>query len=675
SSLTKASDCRDDTKILMQPYANWEDYLTPIPMSIALLGELVFISSNVDFSIRQGSPEGGFKHVKYPDSFRACLMQVCNAGWRAFNEAHKNMDQIRLHTSNIPSYIKTAEKVLSLPDDAAIEAILPLQLEEIDDIANKCLKLSESTEVKFTDALELIQELLESCTSAKETYGKELEEVRKKIEEAKLREKAAREANRWATEAFKNMSKQLDEAHKSFTKSMASMPSGWEVIGMNFVEGLTNTITTVLSGVTSIVCGNPFAFMGSPFAAVAGFALGPKNNPVAASNIFSKSSQILSLVQGFSSFIDKDQIKWSEVTDQHSGAPQNNWLNSILKNVQMSISTENECEPKRQALEICTNALNISSELGSHAPGAEPGDAKTKELVQAMKGLTEAAQVFDTRSKAATNTSAFNIKPPQLFKAQSVSSGSSSKGHIVADNARFRIEQSRAQLDKVRELYEKSVETLEKNQQELTEILVTMRNCEVKEIDLTTTLKFLAQGLEAMGRVKEQWQKLVRFFQMVCNIVKTCLTSSLKDFVNTGQGESETKIKYSSKMFLRDVIYNQAFHLSIVASLLHMISSTYTQVSSQYLMDSISTLSRLMSLDPSKPEFLSERKRMNDACDNAQKVIKQLVQKNKLDFDEKTRARFKKIETDLKAVLPPAPEEDTKQLQEIVASEFKDTAK
>ncbi|MGH0164601.1 UNVERIFIED_CONTAM: hypothetical protein FKN15_070074 [Acipenser sinensis] len=41
---------------------------------------------------------------------------------------------------------------------------------------------------------------------------------------------------------------------------------------------------------------------------------------------------------------------------------------------------------------------------------------------------------------------------------------------------------------------------LEKNNKELTEILVTMRSCEIKEIDFQTTLKMLVKGLDAMGR-------------------------------------------------------------------------------------------------------------------------------------------------------------------------------
>lgn len=100
-SLTTAEDMRNQTKLIMQPYANWEEYLTPAPLSIAIMGGLVFISSSTDFSININAPKNGYEFIKYHDSFRACLLQVCNSGWWAFNEAHKSMDQIRLHKFQI----------------------------------------------------------------------------------------------------------------------------------------------------------------------------------------------------------------------------------------------------------------------------------------------------------------------------------------------------------------------------------------------------------------------------------------------------------------------------------------------------------------------------------------------------------------------------------------------
>ncbi|XP_047672445.1 uncharacterized protein LOC125145228 [Tachysurus fulvidraco] len=238
----------------------------------------------------------------------------------------------------------------------------------------------------------------------------------------------------------------------------------------------------------------------------------------------------------------------------------------------------------------------------------------------------------------------------------------------ASDNARFRIEQSHAQLDKTRETYEKSVENMEKNQKELTDILITMRKCEIKEIDFNTAIQMLVKGMDAMGRVKEQWEKMVRFFQMVSNIVKISLTKTLKDFVSTS--EKTQTLSYNAKLFSKDLLYNQAFQATNIANLVNMISTTYTEVSTKHIMDRVSSLGKLMARDKEKPEFQFGVEQLRNSCDGAQKAIIVLVLKNKKEFEEKSLARLEKVAKELLAILPAAAPEEIKRIQAAVKSVF-----
>jgi len=83
------SDKNEMAVLMMSPSVNWAEFLTPAPMTIALLGQLMIIAGEKDFSLENQRPEKGFQHIAHPESFRACLVQVSNTGWRAFNEAHK----------------------------------------------------------------------------------------------------------------------------------------------------------------------------------------------------------------------------------------------------------------------------------------------------------------------------------------------------------------------------------------------------------------------------------------------------------------------------------------------------------------------------------------------------------------------------------------------------------
>ncbi|KAK3524989.1 hypothetical protein QTP86_012198 [Hemibagrus guttatus] len=663
-SLTTAEEMRNQTKLVMQPYANWEQYLTPAPLSIAILGELVFISSKTDFSINKNPPKGGYKFIRYPESFRACLMQVCNSGWWAFNEAHKNMDQIRLHTMAVPDYMKTAVKILFQGNDEVIEAHLPDQLENIRVIADDCLELATSTEKWFEDVINIIQELLEACVNAEHFYGEELSAIKKTLEEAKLRKLTSEEAAKRSEKAVKTIEGEMTKAHENYNKAMDSLPSGWEMIGMDLASGITEGFTSLINGVTSM--GSEKLTQKSPKRTR---SKGQESdaNCFDEINIYSKSSEILRYSEKIQEFVKENTINWKDLYDQKHKITKTKFQADQFNRIRESLNKIPDCKAKEEALSLCSKGIEICEELAKYAPEEKCDEAKTTELIEMIRKLNESARSFDSKSKAVTKSPALTPKPPMMEKEESKSGKVSEK---ASENARFRIEQSRAQLDKTREIYEKSVENMEKNQKELTEILITMRNCEVKEIDFNTTIEMLVKGMDVMGRVKEQWEKMVRFFQMVSNIVKVSLTRTLKDFLSTS--EKTQKLSYNAKIFSKDLLYNQAFQASNIASLVHMISTTYTEVSSKHIMDRISSLGKLMAMDKEKPEFQSEVEQLRNSCDGAQQAILALVLKNKKEFEEKSSARLEKIDKELFAILPAAAPEEMKSIKSSVKSGFAD---
>ncbi|KAK3524719.1 hypothetical protein QTP86_001218 [Hemibagrus guttatus] len=656
--LTTAEEMRNQTKLVMQPYANWEQYLTPAPLSIAILGELVFISSKTDFSINKNPPKDGYKFIRYPESFRACLMQVCNSGWWAFNEAHKNMDQIRLHTMAVPDYMKTAVKILFQGNDEVVEGHLPDQLENIRVVADDCLELATSTEKRFEDVINIIQELLEACVNAEHFYGEELDAIKKTLEEAKLRKQSSEEAAKRSEKAVKAIEGEMTKAHENYNKAMDSLPSGWEMIGMDFVEGITEGFTTLIHGLTTM--GAEQLTQKSPNGTQ---SKGQESDADCFDeiNIYSKSAEILRCTEKIHEFVKDNTISWKDLYDQKHKITKTNFQADHFNRIRESLNKIPDCKAKEEALNLCNKGIEICEELAKYAPVEKCDEAKTIELIELIRKLNESARSFDSKSKAVTKSPALTPKPPMMEKEESKSGKVSER---ASENARFRIEQSRAQLDKTREMYEKSVENMEKNQKELTEILITMRNCEVKEIDFKTTIEMLVKGMDAMGRVKEQWEKMVHFFQMVSNIVKIQLTRTLKDFVSTS--EKTQKCSYNAKLFSKDLLYSQAFQASNIASLVNMISTTYTEVSTKHIMDHVSSLGKLMAMDKEKPEFQSEVEQLRNSCDDAQKAILTLVLKNKKEFEEKSRARQEKIDKELLAILPAAAPEEMKSIETAV---------
>ena len=665
-SLTTASKLREDTQMIMQPYANWEEHLTPAPLSITVLGELIFISSKDDFSINQNPPKNGFQFIKYPNSFRACLMQVCNAGWYAFNEAHTSMDQIRLHTANVPQYVRTATEVILKNDERLFQAVLPDTLANIDNIASECLRLSSCTKDRFEMVISLVHEILEASTSAKEVYTEDLKNVTQKMEENEVRKESKMETDKRTKEDLQNFKTKLDAAEKLFDKAMKSMPSGWDMIGMNLVEGLAESLTTLVSGVTNLVTFNFDKMVGKE-----GKGQGSAQKPgtekekmdlyFAVKDVYEQAGTIQKLAEQLKGLTAESKIDWVGLYDQKDKKAKSDYTKGMLEEVKNIITSFKGSDAKTTALEICGKGISICTEMASIAPEGECEASKEQQLIEEIAKLHEQAQTFNAKGKQVTKTTPFSLTPPGLSQAQS--KGKKSAASFAAENARVQIEETRKALDTARQMYSTAVERFEKNKEELTEILVTLKNCDVKKIDFKTTLEILAQGLTALGKVKEQWEKMVRFFQIVSTIIKASMNTAMKSFTGTAKQASE----YSSSAFLKDMVYSQAFQVSNVASLVNMISSTYTEVSEKYIMDRVSSLGRLMALDQNSPEFDVERKQLQDGCVEAQRGILALVQKNKTDFNLKTEERMVHLD-ELRALLPPPTKEEEEKVKRIVNS-------
>ncbi|XP_031436659.1 uncharacterized protein LOC105899570 [Clupea harengus] len=673
-SFPSAAEMRDTTQMLMQPNANWEEYLTPAPLSIAIMGELVFISSGTDFSINKNPPPTGFKYIKYPESFRACLMQICNSGWHAFNEAHKNMDQIRMHTATVPDYMKVAVEILFEGNDEVIETLLPNQLEAINTIADECKILAEGVENKYSIVINLIQELLEACVNAEHFHGEELEKVKMKLKENEMREKTAKELDERSKKAMENMSKQLEDAQDEYKKSMDSLPSWWEMIGTDLAGGITESMTGIVNGVTALITA-PVRTTCSAVEKVSAtyHSIKPQDEDVDMVSqmiICSKSGEILSIIDSLKQYVNDSKIDWRNLYDQNNKCTKTTWTESQFQRISEDLKKMPQVKLKKRALSLCNMGIAICRDLATYQPDQMWDEKETKQLIKKLQELNVEAHAFDCEIKATSGSPALNPKPPMMFKAENNSSGRQSASQSACENARFRIEQSREKLEQSQDSYAKCVENMEKNRKELTDVLVEMQNCQIKEVDFKTKIDMLVKGLDAMSRVKEQWEKMIRFFQMLSTLVKTSFSKTLHNFVTTA--DDTKKLSYNSKLFAKDLLYKQAFQASNIASLVHMISGTYTDVSNKYLMDRVSSLGKLMAMDKSKPEFLQERLNLQESCQAAQEGILQLVMKNKKEFESKTDARMAKIEGELIAILPAAPPQETERIMEIVQAGFKE---
>ncbi|GCC18134.1 hypothetical protein chiPu_0022061 [Chiloscyllium punctatum] len=668
---SKVEEVKRDNLLMMQPYANWEEFLMPAPMSIAILGELIIISSTTDFPVNKHSPDRQYQHIKYPESFRACLMQVSNQGWKCFNLAHKNMDQIRLHSQSVPTHLKSAVKTLMQGEQQSLERLLPLQLGSIKAVADDCLGLAQEVERSFSSITDLIHELLEACTGAKGMYEEESKVVRRSLEDANLRKTTAEKEKRQADEYFTRMNKQVEEAHDAYKRAVESAPSEWGVVGMFAVENSINLVSNLVSGFMSMVTADPVSLSTTVVETLAnvGNVIADKVrnkgqaeacsqqaevDPVAASNVLSKSSELLIATVKLQDLLSADaKLSLDKLLDQMTGSV--NISRRMFQQIKTEINLEEDCNPKEAALTLCRKGIAICQKLEEVGQCENPTEEQMEKVAGRIGELYGKVVKFSAGCVAQNPTVLPQTAPNLSRAAGEQQPEDQSMVHTVVTQARIKIENAKAHLDSTRAEYERSFEAMKQSNKELDEILVMMRKCQVTKVDFDVTLKMLTQGLDALGRVREQWTKMIRFFEMVSNLIHICLTKSLRKFV-TDSEEIQAIKGYSQHQHVRDLIYVQAFQATNISHLVNMIARTYVEISSKYLMDRVTSLGRLITLDPEDAEFQSERQLLQRGCAEARQMIMERVLSNKEQFEVQIQQRIEAIDSGLKAVLPPPSE-------------------
>ncbi|XP_067844628.1 uncharacterized protein [Heptranchias perlo] len=657
--LSEAKEVKSHLDLIMKPYANWEEFLTPGPISIAILGELIFISAAEAFQVKLSTAGKTFRFLRHPGSFHACLMQVTDQGWKAFNKAHKNMDQIRLYSLVVPKHLAKSVDLLGR-EPKLVKAMLPGPLKSIKKAAEECQQLAASVEEEFTLLIDVVQELLESCASSKTDHHASLDQVRQILAEAKLRKEAVEKVKKRAEAQFTEMSIKMQETHAVYQKAVKMIPSKKNLAGLYLGEYLLDLANKLTSELLTSGSGEALGLVVELGKIAADYltekvqhkkSSGSPDTDGSSGNSTSVFLKAIEMV--VASWLLQDLISDSGTIDPSklAGAnPQN--TNSadcklMFQRILCKIEQEEDCSAKKAALELCKEGVLTCERLEEITEYGKPDEARLESLATDIRELNVKVLKYFPGIIRSTKAPAFAPQLPNLSRDADVEKVEESLSRIVLDQACFKVEQAKCQLDTARQQYQQMYETKDKATKDLDEVLITMMKCQVKEIDYDSTLKLLVTGLDAMSRVKEQWAKMSNFFQMMSNLIKVSLSDTLTQFTSIS-GEDEEFSAYHQDTFVKSMIYTEAFQACNIANLCHMISATYVEISQKYLRDQVSSLETYINLSPSDPLFNVKRCKLQEGYTVTKEAINELVKKNKQEFDMQIQQRIDNIDSTLK---------------------------
>ena len=247
----------------------------------------------------------------------------------------------------------------------------------------------------------------------------------------------------------------------------------------------------------------------------------------------------------------------------------------------------------------------------------------------------------------------------------------------MAENARFKIAETRGRLETEENRYDQICKELGQRNEELSTKLQYLAKLSLEKIaNFDQIRETLIQGLKALASVREQWQKLVEFFQFITNIIKVCQKESLASFVEYAKVGKKRVLAngYADTDFMRDLIYEQVSQANTTSYLVWSISNVYVEISRKHLMSPLASLGHLIALDPEKERHTIEAKRneLMKGSKEAQEAIKKHVSETKEDFHEKVTKGIKQIETELLKALPSEDPAKIKEMSDSVKSDIKE---
>lgn len=591
------------------------------------------------------------------------------------------MDTIRLYSAKVPEQVKNVVRTLVSGSKEDVKDILPIELRKIEKNASESLELAKAVESKFENVMHLTGELLEVSSAAKGHFQNTQVELQTKREIALTKEKSVREEIERAKEEQDKLTKQVKEAKAQWEKAVDSMPSGWDLVGMQFVEGITKAFTSAAETVISAVATRGMNSSSAPSHADPNLRVDPseKQSAKRVSKLPTQALVKAELMKVFSAKLVEVLATFQDKSNGGEPAKDIKKTRLEMESLQKDWSTEQESKDDQEGLKLLSRGLEICMEAEKELEDLNLSNDKMKKIAKRASKLKDDIFKFCTKVQTKVQTNPLYTKPPRQARnmADPAKSASSSAANMAVESARFKIAETRGLLEKQEMLYDEGNKQLKESNKELSKVLQSLVEFSPEKIaNFDQIRETLKKGIKALASVRERWQKLVEFFQCITNIIKVCQKESLTSFVEYSKVAQERRLTkgYTDTDFMRDLIYEQVSQANKTSYVVWSISNTYVEVSRNHLMSRLASLGHLIALDPEKDRATIEAKRIEllEGSQEAERAIMQLVSEAQNTFHEKVGERIKQFEEEMEKVLPPEDPARIKEINDSVAKAVKE---
>lgn len=692
--------------------SNWGELLQPAPLTVSLLGSIIILAaSTTDFSLVSTGEAKPYiwQYALYPGSFKTCLQQMVGDGLTAYESAEKEMTTIRDLCSGLPATIADAVKIILQGSPREVELFLPNTIESALQSAKECRDAASRCEAVFQNICGLAQELMLACTNKVGTTEQKLEANQQLVEILLSQEEQDRLITEQAKETNELFKDSFTKAENDFHEAVANVPKGWDIVGMQVVENLTQfaiSAGNAAIGMATIRAQAMQAGLGAvqdfakpkgsgesgngnapPAPGGGGEGGGVEQPPGPGSKTLPNADSLTDpglteagKIQGYVDALNQlvrggeDYAPdWNMITGDSTKGPNSSGAVYVENALGNSKRTLTKGKPISDLLiPVVTDALRIVDSIQKIARSADSSDDNALHtywkpmdtLVHDINGIVMQCNLI--LQQPAT-------KGAGPATPQTPLTNTTSATQLAIESSKRVVDQTRGNLEASRDSYDRAATRLIESQKQLSQTISEMTSLNLTNAGLKAMLPVLKKAVGAFTTLRAQFSQLLQFFISVASLLNNVLGPNIERWAKTMENTAEIAGVTIGDLS-RQLIYAQMMVPLKVSVLSQKIADSYLDVSRNFIMPAQRQIGTLMTFPTdNSPEAQEQHLRelsfaqgeLKKSSEEASKKIAGLIEEDQRKFRDAIATRLTQVVNVLAPVYPAVEAPLPRQIEDI----------
>ncbi|QDS69640.1 hypothetical protein FKW77_009115 [Venturia effusa] len=609
--------------------SDWEILIASAPIALRCLGACFMAASSKDLrAIKVPKVPGAT--IDRPEDLATNLVRCSNLGTQAFLEASKRMTEILQLSKQSENKVYDIIDIMGNPK--AAEKQLALSMRHLQQNATQCFEASLSIDKMFAKWLVFTSELWEACQARTGTIADEASKAVDDKAQAAAQVTDLQTQVAQSKQAMADIGKTMDTARVAYEKASNDQPKGWDIVGMQIVQGLADVVTTALSGAMSK--------KGSK-------SKTPTNGQTGQNGQNGTPSQTAIPDPGFAAVV-KDlycfdnmkpmltktdgDVDWAGIGTDGSGLKfikgrLDAAKDALSKTSGTGLAKTTFSQALDDTISLATDILGtvkkVSEDLNAKHPakGSEVvvrWQTKFESIFKIVHGLSVEAKSSAFNSSSPSGT--LPVSQPQV----GATDPKSSLGQAILAQAGARLETTARVLETTTKVYGENSKRLAEQQASLTAVNATLAKLTADVIQLSEAKEILLQCIALIIELKSRITDLTRFFGNLASVVSTVSESLCKKWLENiasavtmdpaARARGQMKIgAYTLESAERTMVMQGAISIAGYFSFLADVADSWNSVSDKSIFPGIA-LAEQLSLPGDAKEKMAKLDAWSDAA-------------------------------------------------------------